>query len=178
MTAPRRSRPILRIALALAAATAVAAAGVSAAVADVSVGDRATEFRSVSDAKGQAVTLRAHRGKVVVVSFGASWCAPCRRELPALEQLAARYASRGADVQIIAVNVDRDRGAGRRFMREFNFEHVRVAFDPNMATARLYDPPAMPSTYIIDKRGLVRAVHEGYRPGDEAKIRRAVDKLL
>jgi cytochrome c biogenesis protein CcmG, thiol:disulfide interchange protein DsbE len=177
MTASRRPHRA-SAALAIACLFAVTFGSLPTALANVSVGDRAAAFRGVQDASGANVTLAAHRGKVVVVTFGASWCAPCRRELPALERLAARYAAQGADVQIIAVNIDRDRATGRRFMSEFGFEHVQAVFDPNSATARLYDPPAMPSTYIIDKRGLVRAIHEGYRPGDENKIRQAVDRLL
>ncbi len=177
-TSPRPSFPRARAALAVLSLLAVTTAGIATAAADVGVGDRAAEFRRVSDENGQAVTLGAHRGKVVVVTFGASWCAPCRRELPALEKVAAHYASRDADVAFIAINIDRDRATGVRFMNEFDFEHVQAAFDPNSATARLYAPPAMPSTYIIGKRGLVRVVHEGYRPGDEKTIRQAVDRLL
>lgn len=172
-----RSRSPL-LSASFAALVAISLGGMARAAADVGVGDRATEFRRVHDDGGDAIELRKHRGEVVVVTFGASWCAPCKRELPALERLAGRYAARGADVTFFAVNIDRDRATGRRFMSEFDFEHVTAAFDPNMATARLYDPPAMPSTYIIDQRGLVRVVHEGYRPGDERKIREAVDNLL
>lgn len=178
MTTPRLPTRPARAPLALLSALVVSLVGIHSAAAGVGVGDRAAEFRNVKTADGERVALRALRGKVVVVTFGASWCDPCKRELPALEQLASRFAARDADVAVIAVNVDEDRGDGRRFMSRFDFEHVRPAFDPNRATAGRYGPPTMPSTYVIDQNGLVRAVHRGYRPGDEAKVRRAVQELL
>ncbi len=174
------SLPRFRPGAGVAATSAVVALALFAppAAAEVSVGDRATEFRQVQDGDGDAVSLREQRGDVVVVTFGASWCAPCEAELPALESLASHYAERDADVAFFAVNVDRELAKGRAFMNGFDFEHVEPVFDPRSATARLYAPPAMPSTYIIDQRGLVRVVHQGYERGDERRIRRAVDSLL
>lgn len=161
-------------------ALALGALGLAAgeARADVGVGDRAVEFRQVVDEDGEGASLREERGAIVVVTFGASWCDPCEKELPAFEDLAEHYAEAGADVTFFAVNVDSELSTGRAFMDQFDFEHADALFDPNRATVRLYAPPAMPSTFIIDSRGLVRVVHEGYRPGDEDELREAVDQLL
>lgn len=160
------------------AALAAAAFAPATALAEVGVGDRAEEFRQVVDADGADASLREHRGEVVVMTFGASWCAPCEEELPAFEELAEEYAERDADVTFFAINADSELATGRQFMAQFDFEHAVTLYDPGQSTVRLYAPPAMPSTYIVGPRGLVRVLHEGYRPGDEDEIQAALERLL
>jgi peroxiredoxin len=160
-------------------AAAVAVCGllaVPAARAEVRKGDRASEFRGVKDARGKAVTLKAYRGKWVVVTFGASWCKPCKAELPAYEKLARKLAKKG--VVFIAINIDKDRAKGRAFMKEAGLKKMRAAYDPRGATADIYDPPTMPSTFVIGPRGLVRHVHEGFRDGDDDGLARTLAKLM
>ena len=70
----------------------------SPALAGVKQGDRAAEFVSVVDASGKAVSLKAYKDKVVVITFGASWCEPCKKELPAYEKLAQKYQKRGQHI--------------------------------------------------------------------------------
>ncbi|HET6612839.1 MAG TPA: TlpA disulfide reductase family protein [Kofleriaceae bacterium] len=152
------------------------AAGAGEAFAGVDKGDRAPELSGLRDAAGKAVSLRALRGKVVVVTFGASWCAPCKKELPVLDALAKRY-TRGK-VAFIAVNIDSDKAKGQRFMHGLGIGHMRAAYDPQKRAVRIYDPPAMPTIFVIGKHGIVREIHKGYRSGDEKSIAKVISSLL
>ena len=148
----------------------------SAAVAGTRAGDRAAEFVQAKDGRGKRVKLKAYRKKVVVITFGASWCQPCKQELPAWDALARKYKSKG--VVFLAFNIDKDLAKGKAFIEEAKLRTMRAVYEPKGATVESYDPPAMPTTYVIDGRGLIRDVHAGYRPGDEKKLAKAIDKLL
>lgn len=160
----------------IAAAVALLGLLVVPASADVRKGDRASEFRGVKDARGKTVTLKAYRGKWVVVTFGASWCKPCKAELPAYEKLARKLAKK--DVVFIAVNIDKDTSKGKAFMKQAGLKKMRAAYDPRGATADIYSPPTMPTTYIVDPRGLVRDLHQGFRSGDDDDLARTLAKLM
>lgn len=145
------------------------------AAAKVRVGDRAASFVRVLDSKGRRTSLEKYRKKVVVLTFGASWCAPCRKELPALEKLAAKYDPN--KVVFLAVNIDMDAAKGKKFMKQAGLRRVKALYDNRKSTVSSYDPPKMPSLFII-RSGIVKHVHGGYRPGDEAKIAKAIDNEL
>ncbi|MEM9490127.1 MAG: TlpA disulfide reductase family protein [Myxococcota bacterium] len=164
--------PALAIALGLAAALVLPAD----ALAGVGVGDRAVELSSAKDQRGKRVKLKSYRGKIVVITFGASWCKPCKKELPAWDKLAGKYKNKG--VVFVAVNIDKDLSKGKAFMKKAKLKHMRAVYDPSGAAADSYEPPTMPSTYVIDGRGLVRSVHRGYRSGDAKKLARELDTLL
>jgi thiol-disulfide isomerase/thioredoxin len=159
----------LGLALLLASTTSAAAGGVGA-------GDRAAEFAGVKDSSGKPLSLRALRGKVVVLTFGASWCKPCKKELPAYDKLAAQHKS-DQGVVFVAINIDSERANADKFLAETGVKNLVVGFDPGSATVEKYQPGTMPTTYVIDGNGIVRDVHAGYEKGDEAKIARAVAKL-
>jgi thiol-disulfide isomerase/thioredoxin len=165
------SAAVLSVLVAFAAAPAVAA---------VEAGDRATELVSVkSRSGGKPLKLKAFRGKVVVLTFGASWCKPCKRELPAYDKLAKKYRDARANVAFLAINIDRDAANADKFLREAGgVRNMHVGFDPQGQTVDKYEPGTMPTTYIIDARGIVREVHAGFEKGDEAKIAASVDRLL
>lgn len=149
----------------------------SPAVAGVKQGDRAAEFVRVVDASGKGVSLKTLRDQVVVLTFGASWCEPCRKELPAYEKLAQRYKQRRAPVVFIAVNIDNEPSKGKKFMSQAGLRVVRAAYDAQKSTVESYDPPKMPSTFIIH-RGIVKHVHAGYSAGDEQKLAAIIDREL
>lgn len=161
------------------AATAVASLLVAAplAGAEVRKGDRAADFVQVVDGAGKRVSLKSFRDQVVVVTFGASWCEPCKRELPAMEKLARRYQKQRARVVFLAVNIDNEIAKGKRFMQQAGLRAVRAIFDSQKSTVESYDPPKMPSTFII-RGGVVRHVHAGFSAGDEAAIGAAIDGQL
>lgn len=148
------------------------------AEAGVKEGQRAPEFIGVKTQSGKRARLKELRGKVVVVSFGASWCEPCKKELPALEKIAKRFAKMRANVVFVVVNTDEEEDEGRAFVAGFKLRCVRAAYDPGQQTVGIYDPKPQPSTFIIDANGVVRHVHAGYHDGDEEKIAKVVDGLL
>lgn len=148
----------------------------SPAVAGVGQGDRAAELVAAKDARGRKVKLKSLRKKVVVLTFGASWCKPCKKELPAWEKLARRYKARG--VVFVAVNIDKDLATGKAFMKKAGLRAMRAAYEPSAGSVESYDPPTMPTTYVIDGRGIVRFRHAGFRSGDERTLSKQLDKLL
>ena len=125
---------------------------------------------------GGEVTLSAYAGRVVLLDFWASWCAPCRDELPALELIRAEWEPRG--VAFVAVNVDTDRAEAERMARELGVK-MPVGLDLDQKVVPLYQPPTMPTSYLIDKKGVVRHVHEGYRGvADDQRFTRELHDLL
>jgi peroxiredoxin len=136
-------------------------------------GKRAPEL-SGTDTKGRKISLAALRGKVVIIDFMASWCAPCKQELPLLNKL---YLDHAPKLVVIAVSVDEKADNLATFLKQ-----VPVAFsvmhDAGHTAAKSYSPARMPSSYIIDKQGLIRYVHGGFRKGDEKVMEQEVTELL
>ncbi len=151
------------------------ALGHGSAEAKVRKGDRAAEFVSVKDGAGKRASLKKYKDQVVVLTFGASWCKPCGKELPAYEKLAKSYDSK--KVVFLAVNIDTKTSKGKAFMKKAGLSTVVGLYDPKASTVESYDPPTMPSTFVI-KKGIVRHVHAGYRKGDVAKLKKVIDKTL
>jgi len=120
-----------------------------------------------------SVTLSALRGKVVLVDFWASWCAPCERSFPWMNALYDSLAPRG--FEIVAINLDKDREAAYAFLARHPARFT-VAFDPDGKTAEAYQVKAMPSSFVIDSSGSIVLSHRGFDPkkmGDvEAMIRK------
>jgi thiol-disulfide isomerase/thioredoxin len=153
----------------------VALAAVAAAAGKT--GNRAPEF-ALKDASGAEVKLSGLHGKVVLVDFWASWCKPCKKELPELDKLAKAYKSAGADVTIVAINIDTKRENAESFLKSAKIANLTILFDPSSTSAEQFEPPTMPTSYLVDKKGIVKAVHEGYNPGDEKKVKAEIDALL
>lgn len=146
------------------------------AAAAVGAGDRAAEFIAAKDGRGRRVKLKQYRNKIVVITFGASWCQPCKKELPAWESLARKYKSRG--VVFVAMNIDTDLVKGKQFIKEAGLKAMHAVYEPGGDTVKSYDPPTMPTTYVVDQRGIVRYLHTGYRKGDAKELAAQLDKLL
>jgi peroxiredoxin len=138
------------------------------AAAKVQPGDRAADFESKTPA-GQTVKLSSYRGKVVLVDFWASWCEPCKKELPLLAKMAPRLKARG--IEIVAVNIDDRPENATSFMRAHGLE-LTVVLDSAKQLVAAYEPPQMPSSVLVDRAGVVRGVNAGFDDGDEAKIER------
>ena len=124
---------------------------------------------------GEPIKLSSLKGKVVLVDFWASWCAPCRESMPFLEKLSKSYKDQG--LVVLGVNIDNDIDAARKFLKEMPVS-FQVVNDAQKAVAKAYAPPTMPSSYIIDKRGVVHVVHAGFRRADAAKIEAEIKSLL
>ena len=138
-------------------------------------GERAPEF-TLPSLSGEKLALASLRGKVVVIDFWAEWCGPCKKELPELERLQRAYATK--NVVVVAINLDKQRGNAERLVRELGLT-LRVLLDPAGAVAGSYDLPKMPTSFVVDKKGIVRFVHEGFEGGaDVERFRRELDELV
>jgi peroxiredoxin len=147
-------------------AAAAALALCASAAAEVKSGEKSPDF-SAPTLAGSSLRLSSLKGKVVLLDFWASWCEPCKKELPILSKMAPRLKAKG--IEIVAVNIDEDRQKAVDFLRTHGLQLTVVA-DPGKAIVGRWEPPKMPSSFAIDKAGVVRAVNSGFEPGDEAKI--------
>lgn len=121
------------------------------------------------------VQSEAFKGKVVYVDFWASWCKPCKQSFPWLNDMESRYKKLGFEV--LAINLDQEQSAANEFLQKIP-ANFTVAFDPSGKTAEQFHVQGMPSSYLIDRQGNVRAAHIGFREDDRAKLEQAVTKLL
>lgn len=121
------------------------------------------------------VDLAAYRGKVVYVDFWASWCAPCRKSFPWMNDLQRRYGARG--LTIIAINVDKKQEAAQAFLADYPAQFT-IAFDPTGMVAEAYRVWTMPSSYLIDRKGMLRSTHRGFFDASKNRIEEEIRQLL
>ncbi|HEX6794539.1 MAG TPA: TlpA disulfide reductase family protein [Casimicrobiaceae bacterium] len=126
-------------------------------------------------AGGETVSLAPLRGRVVYVDFWASWCAPCRRSFPWMNELQARYGKDG--LAIVGINVDKRRDDAERFLRDTPASFT-IVFDARGSTPTAYDVKGMPSSYLIDRSGRVVAVEEGFHDERRNEIEARIRALL
>jgi peroxiredoxin len=124
---------------------------------------------------GDNVSLEQLKGQVVMLNFWASWCGPCRQEMPLLDQMHKRYSSLG--FTLIGVNVEANTQDAERWLKDTPVSFP-VLFDRDSKVSKLYDVSAMPSTVFIDRKGNVRYLHRGYKPGDESDYLNQIRALL
>jgi len=115
------------------------------------IGSNAPDF-TVQDSD-RKITLSELRGKVVVLNFWATWCAPCVEELPSLVNLQQKMRNKG--ITVLAVSVDQDESLYRRFVQDHNVNLLTVR-DANQKSNNLYGTVKFPETYIIDRNGVMR----------------------
>lgn len=154
---------------------ALLASGLSSAnTTTVNVGAEAPDF-ALRSAAGPNLRLSEHRGQVVMINFWATWCGPCRQEMPKLDEIFARYEPAG--FTLLGVNIDEDSAQAQRLADELGVSFP-LLFDKEQDVSRLYDVQAMPMTVMVDRAGKVRSVHYGYRPGMEQRYLDEVRALL
>lgn len=124
---------------------------------------------------GKNLKLSEYRGTVVLINFWASWCGPCRQEMPLLDELHKKYSSYGFTV--LGVNVEEDSAGANKILREIPVSFP-VLYDTANKVSKAYDVSAMPSTVMVDRDGNMRYLHKGYKPGDEASYKKWVKKLI
>lgn len=134
----------------------------------------APDFTLKSKESGN-IRLSEQRGNIVMVNFWASWCGPCREELPEMEALYQEYRDLG--FEILAVNVDDEESKADILLDDIEVSFP-VLYDTAGNVSKLYDVNAMPTTVIIDRDGNQRLLHLGYRAGDEKKYEEAIKILM
>lgn len=144
------------------------------AMAGASAGAAAPDF-ALAALSGPNQRLSEHVGQVVLLNFWATWCGPCRQEMPYLEEIYRRY--RDAGFTVLGVNLDNDPEGARNMVEDLGVSFP-VLFDGDKSVSRLYQVRAMPMTFLIDRDGQVRFVHHGYRPGLEASYLEQVRALV
>jgi len=162
----RNALAALGLAALLTASAAASAAGATAPVA----GDFALPARD-----GGTLRLSELRGQVVMINFWATWCGPCRQEMPLLEQLHAKYEPLG--FTLLGVNVEPDSALAAEFLQRVPVSFP-ILFDRESKVSEQFGVEAMPSTVLIDREGRVRHVHRGYKPGDESTYADLVRSLV
>ena len=123
----------------------------------------------------KSINLAKLKGKVVYLDFWASWCDPCRKSFPWMNDMHSRYDSK--EFTIIAVNLDSSKQDAKEFLQKVpaNFQ---IAYDPDGTVANKYNLKAMPSSYLIDKKGQLVLAHKGYRESDSTEIETRINKLI
>ena len=134
----------------------------------------ATSVGAANDA-APSLDLAPYKGRVVVVDFWASWCTPCRRSIPWLNQMRAKYGDRG--LVVIGVNVDKDGEDAARFLREVPID-FDVVYDPAGALAARYGVEGMPSTYVYSRDGKLAARHLGFQNAKRPEYEALLGRLL
>ena len=170
MTTP--SKPsFLRLTHVLMALVLAGAASVAGAAA---VGTAAPDF-TLKALEGPNMRLQEQRGKVVLVNFWATWCGPCRKEMPHLNRIAEKY--RASGLVLLGVNVDDDARNAAETAAKLGVKFP-VLLDTDKKVSRLYDLNSMPSTLVIDRNGRVRFLHRGYQDGYEDLYDKQIRDLL
>lgn len=147
------------------------AAGLFAANASA---DAAPDF-TLQSSTDDNVRLAEQRGKVVMLNFWASWCGPCRKEMPLLDAMAQRYGEAG--FVLYGVNVEEDNTDAKKLIKELGVTFP-ILYDTESKASSLYNVDAMPTTVVIDKKGQIRYVNRGYKAGDEDKYRDQIRELI
>ena len=124
---------------------------------------------------GKNLKLSEYRGQVVLLNFWASWCGPCRQEMPLLEKIYKKYKPLG--FTMLGVNVEQNSSAAKKLLRDVKVSFP-ILFDKKNTVSKLYNVSAMPTTVIIDRNGNKRFLHKGYKPGYEKEYTRQVKQLI
>ncbi len=178
-----------RLALPLVTALAVAASACGGAAEDGKesstasdkgslVGNPAPDFavKAVAGPKG-TVSLKGLRGKVVLVDFWGTFCEPCKKSFPKLQDLHTKYGASG--LRIVGISEDEvdDRDKIPGFADTYGAKFT-LGWDEDKSIAKSYKPETMPSSFIIDRKGVIRFAHVGYHDGEEAEVEKEIQELL
>jgi peroxiredoxin len=139
------------------------------------VNTKAPDFSLNSISKDKFVELQDYSGKVIYLDFWASWCAPCRASFPLLNKLHQQYKKEGFEV--VAINLDDDLSDMDKFNRLYPVEFTLLKHNNNQV-AEAYQVKAMPSSYIIDKKGNIRYTHHGFKKRDIVQIEQEITQLM
>ena len=156
------------------AGLAALALGIAPAYANIAASGHAPDF-TLRSMEGTNLRLQEQRGQVVMINFWATWCGPCRQEMPHLTRLYDKY--RSAGFVMLGVNVDDDARRAIDLATKLGLKFP-VLLDTDKTVSRLYDLGTMPSSVLVDRNGRVRYVHNGYMTGYEDLYEKQIRELL
>ena len=154
--------------------SAVLAAFAGAAVPAIAPATMAPDF-TLKSVDGPNIRLQEQRGRVVLVNFWATWCGPCRQEMPHLNRLYEKY--RASGFVLLGVNIDEDQRNAIGLATKLGLKFP-VLLDTDRKVSKLYDMSAMPATVLIDKDGRVKYLHRGYQSGVEDTYDQQIREML
>jgi thiol-disulfide isomerase/thioredoxin len=178
MTGARRLTVHMRFVIAFVALVALAP---SAYAEVLKVGDRAAELDVAVDGNDKPFKLKSLKGKWLLVTMGADWCAPCRKELPTWDKVAGEVKGK---VTFVAINVNNDKSDGKKFNKKLKLVNMTLVYMPEekSSVAPRYGAETMPSTFLIDPQGVVRLVRAGFderdASGEAKKLKASITKLV
>jgi peroxiredoxin len=149
-------------------------AAAAAAPAAVTPQTAAPDF-TLKSLEGRNLRLKEQRGNVVLVNFWATWCGPCKQEMPQLNRLYDKY--RASGFVLLGINVDENPQQAAGIAQRLGL-HFPVLFDADKTVSKLYDLNSMPATVLIDRDGRVRYLHRGYREGVEDAYDQQIRELV
>ena len=132
-------------------------------------------FQTLTDVDGKSVSLKQYQGKVIYLDFWASWCKPCLKSMPQLNKLRSELMTLGFEV--VAVNLDNDPENGKIFLAEHPVDYP-VVYTSSTDIYKLYQIKVLPTSFIIDKKGILRYAHLGFKDKDIIEIRKQIMLLL
>jgi thiol-disulfide isomerase/thioredoxin len=155
----------------------VAALSVMAAASAARAGSNRDTLASykLTSFDGKSTTIASYRGEVVVLNFWASWCAPCRRELPLFDQWNSAWTGRGA--RVIAVSIDSDARNAKHFAEEMKLT-LPVMHDGPEGLARMLDIPSVPFTLLLDRDGNIIGEVRGSTESEVAALGKKVETMI
>jgi peroxiredoxin len=153
---------------------AMAAIVITTAAFAADTGSPAPSF-TLNDLTGQQIALSKYKGQVVMLNFWATWCGPCQQEMPLLDQMSKKY--KPAGFTLIGVNVDKEAPPVKALLdrKPVSFQ---VLLDPTNSVSKTYHVDEMPSSVIVDRKGQIRFIHRGYKPGDENEYQDRIRQLI
>ena len=140
------------------------------------VGQKAPNFSIQNLLDGQHVSLKQFQGKVVYLDFWASWCPPCLKSFPFMEELNRKYNKRG--LVVIAIGLDEKREDAMAFLSQSEAPSFVIGHNIQGDIATLYNVEAMPSTYLIGRDGKIKLRHLGFNSSDMGKLQKSIESAL
>ena len=155
--------------------TSVALISFNATASSGEAGEISPQCALTSLTSEQKTDVKQYAGQVVYLDFWASWCPPCAKSFPFLNKLHHDLQAEG--LVVIGVNLDEHKADAKEFLQRYP-AHFLLASDQSKQCATDFNVQAMPSSYLIDRNGIIRHVHLGFRSGDREQLRAQVQELL
>lgn len=128
-----------------------------------------------NNTSGKTVELTQYQGKLIYLDFWASWCGPCRKSLPILNEIRGKYSKQGFEV--IAINVDEKLEDALKFLDKYPVDYP-IFLDPKGKSPKAYKVQGMPTAYLIDEKGAIIYKHVGFKVKDQKKIEQLISEHI